>query len=164
MDNVRLGYFTTDEFWVVDYQNGFQYWVEAGFITGAFIGSGQYYFWADRRYDGSYNEHVVTSSQVPLNTYIDGIIHYAGGGVWYITLGPIAGAQSVNSLTRSLHLSTGIETSAPTRNEANSSRLKWYSLQDALISGWISGSGHAVLSPVNSYVYRSWAYTQCHVA
>lgn len=163
VDNVQLGNSTTNEFWVIDNQNGTLYWVEAGFLTGAFYGSGRYYFWADYRYNGSYNEHVVSSPQVPVNTYIDGIIHYAGSGIWYVTLGPIAGAQSTSSLTRALILETGIETSAPTRNEASSGNLKWYSLQDALISNWSSASGHASLSAVNSYVYRAWTSLYNHL-
>lgn len=163
VDNVQLGEFTTNEFWVVDNKNGTLYWVEAGFTTGKFYGSGIYYFWNDYRYNGSYNEHVTTTSQVPVNTYKTGIIHYAGNGTWYVTLGPIAGAQSVSSLTRALILETSIETTAPTRNAASSSDLRYYSLQDDLISGWRSATGGAVLSGVDSYVYRSWASPYTHL-
>lgn len=80
-----------------------------------------------------------------------------------MTLGPINGAQSSGSLTRALILETGIATSAPTTNDASSGELRYYSLQDTLISGWSSGSGHATLSAVNSYVYRNWTSLYSHL-
>ncbi len=103
--------FVNHEFWYGTYPGGAN-WVEVGFKDGTTNAGNCVHrvdFWADRRPDGSYNEHYPNNAW-SLNTWYSAEVTNAGSCTWAVWLGGLQiGTSTSNCPGSGRDLNAGIE-------------------------------------------------------
>jgi hypothetical protein len=138
--------FADEELWEgTDNSANLSYWVESGMSYGEINGQargGPFWFWADNRPGGGYNEHYVGA--VALNTSYETEIGHAGSNNWWVWETSSHIGTSTSNPPYSKSMETGIETTSNSYNISGQSfSLGWLDTTLSAHNNWQYGSSHS---------------------